>query len=303
MAVVRGAFDDLIVPGARKVYVDEYNELPAVYPLIYNIETSSRAFEDELVMTGLPIAVSKPEGEPIAFDRPRFRGRVRYIHSGFGLGYEITRETVEDDLYQAVNSQGATNLARSMREAEEVSAHAVFNNAFDTVQAYDGVPLISDQHTGVGTNLTFSNIGDGDLSVAQLRAMEEYFMLMRNDRGLRIRLAPSILFVPVQQWYTALEILGAEFSREAETRTGLKDVPNVVRQFGLVPEKSPYLIDPDAWFALTSKQQHTFKFFWRRKPDDESGYDGRTQVSWYGITARWSNGVTDWRHIYGAPGY
>src|SRR5690606_13411555 len=115
MAVVRGAFNQLLVPGARKVFVDEYNELPAIYPELFNIETSSRAFEDELVMTGLPIAVSKPEGEPIAFDRPRFRGRVRYIHSGFGLGYEITKETVEDDLYKAVNSQGATNLARSLR--------------------------------------------------------------------------------------------------------------------------------------------------------------------------------------------
>jgi len=302
MAVVRGAFNQLLVPGARKVFVDEYNELPAIYPELFNIETSSRAFEDELVMTGLPIAVSKPEGEPIAFDRPRFRGRVRYIHSGFGLGYEITKETVEDDLYKAVNSQGATNLARSLRETEEVSAHAVFNNAFTTVQGYDAVPLISDQHTGVGS-LTFSNLGDGDLSVAQLKAAQEYAMLLQNDRGLRIRLSFSTLFVPAQSLFTANEILGAEFSRVAETDLGLKDVPNVTKQFGLKVKWSPFLTDPDSFYVMTDKSQHTFKWFWRRRPDDENGYDARSQVSWYGITARWSNGVTDWRHIWGSPGY
>lgn len=302
MTVVRGAFDHLLVPGARKVYLDEYNELPAVYPQVFNIETSTRAFEDEMVMTGLPIAVSKPEGEPIAFDRPRFRGRVRYIHSGFGLGYEITRESVEDDMYGKINSQGATNLARSMREAEEVSAHAVFNNAFTTVMAYDGVPVISDQHTGVGS-LAFSNLGSGDLSVTALKAAAEHFMTLQTDRGMKIQMAPAVLFLPTQLWFTSMEILGAEFSRTAETELGLKDVPNITRNFGLQPIKSPYLTDPDAWFLLTPKQQHTLKFFWRRKPDDESGYDGRTQISWYGITARWSNGVTDWRQIYGSAGY
>lgn len=296
MTVVRGQFDDLITPGARKVYVDEYNELPAIYPSVFNVDTSGRAFEDEMVMTGLPVAVSKPEGEPIAFDRPRFRGRVRYIHSGFGLGYEITREAVEDDLYSAINSQGATNLARSMREAEEVSAHAVFNNAFTTVMAYDGVPLISASHTGVG-GLTFSNIINADLSVAALKSAAEHFMLLQTDRGMKIQMQAQTLFVPTQNWFNAVEILGAEYLADTATT---RNIPNTTKSFNLTPIQSPYLTDPDSWYLQTAG--HTFKFFWRRRPDDESGYEGRTQISWYGVTARWSNGVTDWRHILGSPG-
>lgn len=301
MAVTRGAFDDLIVPGARKVFIDEYEELPAVYPQWITIDTSGRAFEDEMVMTGLGIAVSKAEGEPIAFDRPKLRGRVRFVHGGFGLGYEITREAVEDDLYNAINSQGATNLARSMREAEEVSAHSLLNGAFSSIMAYDGVPLISTAHPGVG-GLTQANrpAVDEDLSVAALKSAAERFMLMQTDRGLRIRMMPADLWVPVQNWFTAIEILGAEFN---PTGAMGDETENVVRtRMGLSPHNSPYITDPDSWYLLASKGRNKLKKFWRRSPSDESGYDGRTQISWFGITARWSEGVSDWRGIDGSPG-
>lgn len=301
MAVVRGAFDELITPGARKVFIDEYEELPAIYPQWINIDTTGRAFEDELVMTGLGIAVSKPEGEPIAFDRPRMRGKVRYMNSGFGLGYEVTREAVEDDLYGAITAQGSTNLSRSMREAEEVSAHSLLNNAFSSVMAYDGVPLISTAHTSTGTT-TYANrpAVDEDLSVAALKSGSERFMLMQTDRGLRIVMAPSILMVPVQNWYTALEILGAEYN---PTGAMGQYTPNTVPQkMGLTPMMSPYITDPDCWFLMAAKGKHTLKRFWRRQPDDESGYDGRRQISWFGVTARWGDGVRDWRGIDGSPG-
>jgi hypothetical protein len=300
MAVVRGAFNHLLAPGARKVYVDEYNELPATYPDIFNVDTSGRAFEDDLVMTGLPIAVEKPEGEPIAFDRPRFRGRVRYIHAGYGLGYEITREAVEDDLYGAINSQGAVNLARSMREAEEITAWAIFNNAFSTTTAYDGVPLISTGHPGVGS-ITASNRPDPDedLSVAALKSAIERFKRLTTDRGLKIRLRPQNLVVPIENWWTAQEILGAPYLSTGDQG---QYTPNVSQQMGLTPFETAYLTDPDSWFLVADKASHSLKYYWRRQPSPEDGYDGRAQVSWFGITARWSAGVTDWRGIDGSPG-
>jgi hypothetical protein len=300
MPVVRGQFDAFIVPGARKVYIDEYNELPAVYPNWLNIETSTRAFEEELVSTGLPIAVAKPEGEPIPFDRPRFRGKVRYIHTGFGLGYEVTREAVEDDLYKAITAQGSTNLARSMREAEEVSAHSLLNNSFGSVMAYDGVPLISTAHPGVGS-LTFANrpTTDVDLSVTALKAMSETFMMMQTDRGLRIQMAPTQLIVATAGWYDAVEILGASFDNKNDRNN---QTPNVTQRMGLNPMHSPYITDPDAWWVNSGKGKHRAKFFWRRQPAPENGYDARTQISWFGTTARWSVGVTDWRGWYGSSG-
>jgi hypothetical protein len=298
MPAVRGNFEALITPGAKKAYMDEYNELPAIYPSLLNVETSSQAFEDDLVLTGLPIAVSRAEGTPIPMDRPVFRGRVRYIHTGYGLGYEITREAVEDDLYGKISKPGSQNLARSMREAEEVSAHGLFNNAFTTVQAYDGVSLLNTAHPGVGLNVTFANrpVAAVDLSVPALQASLERFMLLRNDRSLRINMMPTTLLVSVFDWWLAREILESKF----EPTTNLNRV-NVVEGI-LTPVKSPYLTDPDAWFVMAPKGVHKLKMYWRRKPDPVSGFDGRNEVSWFGITARWSNGATDWRGIDGSEG-
>lgn len=300
MTVVRGAFDDLLAPGAKKVYVDEYNELPSEYDTFFNIDTSGRAFEDELVMTGLGVAVEKPEGEPIFFDRPKFRGKVRFIHAGFGLGYEITREAVEDDLYQALNSKGATNLARSMREAEEVTAAAILNGAFGTTTAYDGVSLISTAHPDVaGGTMANRPAADEDLSVSALKSAMERFFNLKTDRGMRIVMGPAQLVVPVSNWWNAQEILGAPyFSAGSQGQY----TPNVTMQMGLTPIMYRHLTDPDSWYLLADKANHTLRFNWRRKPDPTQGYDARAEISWFGITARFSAGVVDWRGIDGSPG-
>lgn len=306
MPAVRGQFDQLLAPGARKVFVDEYQELPSIYNSVFNVDTSSRAWEDDLVMTGLPTAVSRGEGEPIAFDRPFFRGRVRYIHAGFGLGYEITKEAVDDDVYGALNSQGATNLAWSMREAEEITAWNVFNNSFTTVQAYDGVSLLNTAHPGIG-DLEFANrpVAAQDLSVAALKAATERFFLMRTDRGLRIRMGPSMLVVPTQNWWTAQELLGTQV-RTLDTTDGdpmdSLEGRNVVTQMGITPLQSQYITDEGAWWLVASKGVHKLNFFWREQPNDESGYDGRNRLSWFAIVGRWTAGATDWRGIDGSPG-
>ena len=310
MPVVRGQFAPLLVPGARKVFVDDYNELPADYPQVFNVETSSKAFEDDLVMTGLPVAVEKPEGEEIAFDRPVFRGKVRYLHAGYGLGYEITQEAVEDDQYAALNSQGATNLARSMREAESISAWNILNNGLPggSVLTYDGVSLLNTAHLGVGS-LTFANTPGSaeDLSTAALKSATERFFNMQNDRGLRVSMMAKNLIVPVGNWWIAQEILGTQVvigaAASGETDSIISnDALNVVTMMGLVPMKSAYITDQDSWWVTADKSQHKMNFFWRRTPQDVSGDDLRAGLAWFGITARWSTGATDWRGVDGSEG-
>ncbi len=300
MAEVRGAFDELLAPGARKVYVDEYNELPSEYDKFFNIDTSGRAFEDELVMTGMGVAVEKPEGVPIVFDRPKFRGKVRFIHAGYGLGYEITREAVEDDLYGALNSKGATNLALSMREAEEVTAAAVINGAYTTILTYDGVALVSTAHVLLG-GATLPNRPpvDEDLSIAALKSSMERYFNLTTDRGMKIVLRPSILMVSSSGWWNAQEILGAPYFSGGSQ--GIY-TPNVSGQMGLTPVMYQHMTDADAWLTLADKSKHTLKFNWRRKPDTVNGYDARAGISWFGTTARWSAGVVDWRGVDGSPG-
>ena len=307
MTVVRGQFDDLLRPGARKVFIDDYNELPAIYPGIFNVDTSGKAYEDDLVVTGMPIAVKRPEGTPIAMDRPRFRGKVRYIHTGFGLGYEITREAVEDDVYGALNSQGAANLARSMRESEEVTAHAVLNGAFTTILTYDGVSLINTAHTGVGS-LTFTNRPNPevDLSTTALKGSLERFMDLRTDRDLKVNMMPSTVLVSIFGWFQALEVLQTQFVTTTLAADGIESerAVNVISRQGLTPMKSQYLTDADAWFTLVSKTQKSYplQYFWRSTPQDVSGFEGREQISWFGILARNSAGSTDWRGIDGSTG-
>jgi hypothetical protein len=307
MTVVRGQFDKLLQPGARKVFVDEYNELPAIYPGLFDVQSSSRAFEDELIMTGLPIAVKRPEGHPIAMDRPRFRARVRYVHSGFGLGYEITREAVEDDVYSALNSQGAGNLARSMRETEEITAHAVFNGAFTTVLSYDGQALISDTHDGYG-GLVFSNRPnpDVDMSTTALKGSLERFMDLRTDRDLKINMMPSKVLVSIFGWYQLLEILQTQMVTTTFATDGIESdkTVNIVSKQGLTPMKSQYLTDEDAWFVLiaVNSNGYPFRYFWRSRPQDVSGFEPKDQTSWFGIIARLSAGVNDWRGVDGSTG-
>ena len=308
MGIVRGQFDKLLRPGARKVFIDDYNELPSTYNSILNVETSGKAFEDDLVATGLPMAVAKTEGEPIAFDRARFRGRVRYIHTGYGLGYEITREAVEDDQYSALNSQGASNLARSMRAAEEVTAANVFNNSFSSVKAYDGLSLCNTAHTTASSQTQTNRPASGtDISVAALKASVERFMDLQTDRSLRIDMMPSTVLTGNASHWTVQEILGTKVITGASTGGETDSIisaeaKNVVTQMGLVPVRWAYITDGDAWWTLAPKGVHRLNFFWRTKPTTVSGTDERAGVAWFGIHGRWVAGATDWRGIDGSAG-
>jgi len=309
MTIVRGAFDEFLIPGAKSVFIDAYKDAPSLYPGVLDVQTSGKAFEDDLVATGLPIAVSKPEGEPIAFDRARFRGKVRYIHSGFGLGYEITRESVEDDLYQALNSQGAGNLARSMREAEEVTAANVINNGFTTVLVYDGLSLFHSAHLLSDGSTQGNRPGtDADLSVAELKASQERFFALTTDRGIKsVNIAPDRLVVANAGWFTAMEILNTRVVTGAASGGEITslisaEAHNVVTDMGITPIRWKYLTDDDAWAFLAPKAQTGLRFYWRRKPMPVSGHDGRRDVFWFGITARFVAGATRWRGVDGSTG-
>ncbi len=308
MPVLRGQWDELLRPGANKVFIDEYPQLPALYPKIFTVETSGKAFEDDLVGTGLPIAVTKPEGEPIAFDRPKYRGKVRYLHAGYGLGYEITREAVEDDVYQALNSKSASNLAWSLREAEEVTAWNIINLSFTTVKAYDDVSVCNNVHPGVGS-VTGSNrpSSDADLSTAALKASMERWWALTTDRGLKIQILPETLLVGNANFWAAQEILQTQYITGAasggEVSTIISEgVVNLVGKLGLTPMRSNYITDTDAWWTVGKKGVSKFKFYWRTKPDPIDGFEKREQIWWYAIFARWSSGLTDWRGIDGSTG-
>lgn len=308
MAANRGQWGEFLAPGAKAVFVDDYNELPSVYPDIFEVDTSGRAFEDDLVATGMPIAVRRKEGEPIAFDRPKFRGKVRYIHLGYGLGYEITEEAVDDDLYKVLNTEAAANLARSHREAEEVVAANVFNLAFTTVQAYDGVAVFSTSHPLVdGSVLPNRPATDVDISVAALKSATERFFNLKTDRSIRINMAPDRLLVNHNNWWTVQEILGTQqvtgASSGGETTSVISiEAKNVVTMMGLRPIMWRYLTDDNAWILMAPKAQTKVRFYWRKSPTPVDGFMGRERIFWFGILSRLSAGITKWQGLDGSSG-
>lgn len=295
----RGDWPEYVKPGARKAFRDMYPELPAQYTKYLNILTSSRMFEEDLVASGLGTAALKPEGANILMDRPQHRGKVTYTHLTHALGYEVTEELWEDDLFGIVVPPGSKDLARSLRDAEERIAAGVFNNAFTTQLTYDGVSLINTAHPTATVN-TQSNrpAADVDLSMTALQAALESFMDLENDRELKIHLTPSMLVVPVPSVWIAHELLESEFAPFTADNT--KNI--VASQGGLSPSVYNYLTDSDSWYILASKGQHQLNFFWRRKPTFDDDFDKKAGVLAFFSKARFSAGATDWRGIYGSTG-
>lgn len=298
MPAVRAAFNKEIAPGARKAFADEYQDLPAEYVDIFNIETSSKAYEEDLVATGLGVAVEKPETTDVPLDVPKHRGSVKYTHLTYGLGYEVSQELVEDDLYGVVTKPSSKYLARSLREAEETLAFNIVNLAATTQQAYDGVSVLNAAHPLVGgTTLANRPAADIDLSVTALQQSVERYMNLTTDRGIKIVMSPVMLAVPVSNFWLANEILRSEF----KPFTANNEI-NVLRQMGMTPKEFRHITDSDSWYTLAAKGQHKLNFFWRRKPQFDDDYIKRRQIALMMITARMTAGVTDWRGIDGSIG-
>lgn len=298
MPATRPEWTEHIKPGALGAFADEYEDLAAQYTEIFNIRTSERAFEDELVATGLGTAGQRPEGEPVPMDAPRPRGSVRYTHVGFAIGYEVTQELADDELYGAVVPPNSRYLARAMRDAEEREAAAILNNAFSSQQAYDGVSLLNNSHDTVGAG-TLANrpATDIDVSVTALQASVERFMDLQTDRGLRINLQPQVVAHPPNLHWVVREILQSEF----KPFTANNEV-NVLRNMGMRPFTYQYLTDSDAWFVLADQSNHDLNFFWRERPNMDDDYDKRTRTLAFMNFARFVAGVTDWRGIDGSSG-
>jgi hypothetical protein len=302
MAAARGAWHEHLRPGARSAFANEFEQLGSEYVEYFNIDTSGRAWEQDLVSTGLGTIGFKPEGQEIPYDEPVHRGSVRYTHLTYGLGYAVTEEVMEDELYKAIVPPNSRFLAAAQRDGEEVVAASVFNLAFTTQQAYDGVAVIATTHPGIGiANQANRPATDIDISVTALQGSMERFMLLTDDRGLRVKMTPRKVIHNPNLFWVVREILMAEkkpFTANNE--------PNVTGQQGLMPSTWRYLTDPDAWYVQAAggagRDAHKFWFFWRRKPRMDDDFNKTAGKAIFFNTSRFAAGVTMWQGIDGSPG-
>jgi Mu-like prophage major head subunit gpT. len=294
-----GSFGKALWPGINAWYGKAYNEFDVEWSKIFTTRKSRKAFEEDVSISSFGLAAQKAEGAPVSYDSEQQGFVDRYTHVVYALGFIITKELVEDDLYDVAGERKSKGLAYSMRQTKEVVAANILNRAFNTSYTYgDGKALIVSDHPNVAGG-TFSNViaVSADLSEAALEQACIDIGKYTNDRGLRIAVKPSKLIVPVDLDFEANKIMDTQY----EVGTNNNTVNLVRSRFpgGLVINH--YLTDTDAWFILTNVPNGMTHF--ERRPDAFSQDDDfDTDNAKFKATARYSFGCSDKRSIYGSQG-
>jgi len=295
-----GSFAKALWPGVNAWYGKAYNEYDTEFDKLFDKNTSTKAFEEDVGVSSFGLAVQKGEGSPISYDSERQAFTTRYQHAVFALGFIITREMMEDDQYDVVGQRKAQGLAFSMRQTKEVIGANVYNRAFNSsYTGGDGSALISGSHANLKGGTWSNQIATAsDLSEAALEQACIDIAGFTNDAGLLIAVKPQTLIIPRQYIFEAKRILGSD----GRVGTDNNDL-NAIKGMGLIPEMvvNHYLTDVDAWFIRTNVP-HGMKYFERRADQFDMDNDWDTENAKFKATARYSFGWTDPRGLYGSAG-
>ena len=300
MAATRGKFSPLLAPGLMTIYFRYLKIHMNEYQSWINDKKSKRAYEDDYEVAGLGQMIQKGEGAPFTFDDPLGSSTLRYTHLTYGLGFRITQEMMEDDLYGIMNRM-TEELAKSASYNKDVQAASVLNNAFDSsFTGIDGVELCSRAHTqlGGGSNQANEPAVDVDLALASLQAGIEEFEGWLDNRGFKVDISPEWLCHNTGDIWNAGELLESEF-----IPTSADNAKNIVRsKYGIKPKYLKHLSDADAWFLLASKGDHAMKMYIRigdQFRNDDDPFNGDALMTG---RHRLSVGHSRWEGVYGSKG-
>lgn len=295
-----GLWGKLLWPGVNKWYGDEYNDWKTEYTDIFAVESSDRAYEEDVSMSTFGLAVQKGEGQPVEYDSTQQGFLDRYTHVTYSLGFVITKELVEDDQYSKAGKLKASALARSMRQTKEIVAANVLNRAFTAGYTYgDGKVLCANDHPNVAGG-SWSNLltTAADLSEASLESAWIQISKYTDDRGLRIAVKPQKLIVPVDDALNAMKIMQTEY--EVGTNNNTVNVIKAKYPGGVVVNH--YLTTGSgAWFIKTDVP-NGMKLFERVKDSFTMDDDFDTDNAKFKARMRFSVGCSDKRGIFGTPG-
>ncbi len=297
-----GTHPKLLWPGIHTVWGQMYNEHPVEYTDLFECESSKKAYEEDVQVTGFGLAMVKGQGAPVEYDGEEQGYVTRYTHIAYGLGYIVTHEEISDNLYKEVATRRAKANAFSMNQTIENVSAFLYNNAF--VSTYfampDGQPLISAAHVQVSGG-TFSNAltPGADLSEAALEDMGIQIMQMTSNKGLRVAAMGQSLHIAPQEHYNAERILKSVLQSDTANNN-----INVLKSTGAFPKGvklNHYFTQPSAWFVRTNVP-NGMRFFWRAKPEFAQDNDFDTKNAKAASYMRFSLGCTDPRGIYGSNG-
>jgi hypothetical protein len=301
MAISRAQLLKELLPGLNALFGLEYARYGEEHKEIYETETSERSFEEETKLSGFSAAPVKNEGSAIQYDNAQEAWTARYNHETIAMGFSITEEAVEDNLYDSLSSRYTKSLARAMAYTKQVKAAYVLNNAFSTTVTYgDGVALCSTAHPLIsgGTNSNRPTTA-ADLNETSLENAVIQIAGWTDERGLLIAAKPKKLVVPPNLMFVATRLL------ETELRVGTTDNDiNALKNNGSIPEGycvNHYLTDTNAWFLL-SDVPNGLKHFVRSPLSNSMDGDFDTGNVRYKARERYSFGVSDPLGIFGSPG-
>ena len=301
MAIARSQLLKELEPGLNALFGLEYDRYDNEHAEIYDTETSDRAFEEEVMLSGFGTAPEKQEGSAVSFDTANESFTARYTHETIALAFAITEEAIEDNLYDRLSSRYTRALARSMSNTKQVKAASVLNNDFDSTFTFgDGKELCATDHPTAGGG-TFRNelSTAADLNETSLEPSLIDISGFIDERGLKIALMGRKLIIPVNLQFVA-ERLMASNMRPA---TADNDV-NAIRNMGMLPDGyvvNHFLTDTDAFFIKTDSP-NGFKHFERAGIATSMEGDFDTGNVRYKARERYSFGVSDPRCVFGSPG-
>jgi len=301
MAISRAQLLKELLPGLNALFGLEYARYGEEHKEVYETETSERSFEEETKLSGFSAAPVKNEGSAIAYDNAQEAWTARYNHETIALGFSLTEEAIEDNLYDSLSGRYTKGLARAMAYTKQVKAAAVLNNGFTTgYNGGDGVPLFSTAHPLVngGTNSNTPSVA-ADLNETSLEAAVIQIAAWTDERGLLIAAKPKKLVVPPALQFVATRLL------ETELRVGTNDNDiNAIKNNGSVSEGyciNHFLTDTNGWF-LTTDVPNGMKHFVRTPLQNSMDGDFDTGNVRYKSRERYSFGWSDPLGMFGSPG-
>ena len=300
MAISRAQLLKELLPGLNALFGLEYDKYQDEHAEIYETENSERSFEEETKLSGFGAAPVKAEGEAITYDNAQEAWTQRYDHETVTMGFSITEEAVEDNLYDTLSARYTKALARGMAYTKQVKAVVPLNNGFSSYTTGDGVSLFNASHPLVsGGTVSNRPTTATDLNETALENATIQIAGWVDERGLLIAAKPRKLIVAPNEMFTATRILKSEY------RTGVADNDvNAIVTNGTIPDGfsvNHYLTDTNTWFLITDIP-NGMKHFVRAPMAQSMDGDFDTGNVRYKARERYSFGVSDYLGVYGSPG-
>ncbi len=303
MPITTGSFAKALWPGISSWYGAAYKEWAEEYPALFAKETSSKAYEEDVGVSGFGLAALKPEGQPLGYDTAKQGFTNRYTNKTYALGFIITQEAMDDNQYNlaTLGKKDAQALAFSMRQTKEIIAANVYNRAFNSSYTYgDGKELCATDHP-MAAGGTFKNelTTAADLSEAALEQACIDIAAFTNDRGLQVSIMPDKLIIPTELMFEAERILKSTLQNDTAN-----NAINALKSTGMFKggvAVNHYLIDSNAWFIRTNCPDG-MKYMERKKTTFAIDNDFDTANMKCKATFRCSFGNSDPRGLFGTAG-